>query len=113
MFDRWKTPPKKRNDHRRHTDDIHIDINGDGNTEPVKVPPFDETIIFSGYLLRPLFPVSSNSNYVKTWKEMWMVLRSDNTMSYYEDEYSTKPMNVIQIQNIDVRVGLKIQHLTL
>lgn len=110
MFARWKTPPKK-NDHRTKSyndlSDINdnIDINGDGYVEVV-MPRREENIIFAGYLLRPLLPSNSggNGHYIQTWKEMWTVLRSDNTMYYYEDEHSTKPINAIHLNNIDVRV---------
>jgi hypothetical protein len=103
MFARtWlKTPPKQRS-RRRHDEESIININGD--TYIQNVIHRDDRILFSGYLLRPLLPVNTNGTHVKTWKEMWMVLRSDDTMSFYDDEHSTKPINSIQTQNIDVRI---------
>jgi hypothetical protein len=98
MFDRWKSPPKNRNDGRKS--DI-IDINGDGSSPP-SVSHND--IVYSGYLYRPMLQVNNAQN-TQTWKEIYTVLRKDNTMSYYEDEHNmVKPMHVIQIQNVDIRV---------
>ncbi|KAL0489233.1 PLEKHA5 [Acrasis kona] len=104
MKNRWDITEKLTSNTKSNSNPITANININGDDFVIVEKPaarHDETITFSGYLLRPSLSVNSG---VRTWKEVWMVLRTDKTLSYYEDELSKKAVNHILMDNADVRI---------
>ncbi|XP_023931803.1 uncharacterized protein LOC106176737 [Lingula anatina] len=81
-----------------NSDSVDLEITSASNNNlPYHVGSRDSKVpMLTGYLLK------QSSNYIKSWKKRWFVLKQDNCLYYYKTEKEKDPLGAILLSNYTI-----------